>query len=133
MTKGRAINDPKEYHGRQRRYLENETTWFLAETGHLATDFIKAQAQGLFSETPDEWTTIYARFADVAKPSAATTKNFDDYKQIVVVKPTIDYIRPGTKIVAMGNTWLVTNPANISGGDGQSIIQRCKAAWNHLP
>lgn len=132
MTKGRAINDPKEYHGRQRRYLENETTWFLAETGHLATDFIKAQAQGLFSETPDEWTTIYARFADVAKPSAATTKNFDDYKQIVVVKPTIDYIRPGTKIVAMGNTWLVTNPANISGGDGQSIIQRCKAAWNHL-
>lgn len=132
MTKGRAINDPKEYHGRQRRYLENETTWFLAETGHLATDFVKGYAQGLFSDSPDEWTTIYARFADVAKPSAATTKNFDDYKQIVVVRPTIDYIRPGTKIAAMGNTWLVTNPANISGGDGQSIIQRCKATWNHL-
>lgn len=40
------------------------------------------------------------------------------------------YIKRGSKLITMGNTWLVTNPMNMSEG-GKAVIQRCNATWRY--
>lgn len=125
-------NQPGEYGDRERRFFERQTVRFAQDKAKYASDYFKAMAQGIMPDAPFEWTEIKLRMADAVRPSASITRNFDDYKNILIAEPPIDYVRPGTKIECMGNTWLAVNPANISSPIGNGIVRRCNAVWNYL-
>lgn len=125
-------NTPPQYSGRQRQYFSPETRTFTQQMAKYSSDFVEAQMQGIDPENPYEYQTRLIRMADIVKPTAAIQRNFDDYKTILVADRDIEYIMPGSKIVTMGNTWLVVNPVNVSGSDGEAVVRRCNAVWNFL-
>ena len=125
-------NNPSRYADRQRQYFDPETRRFIQEKAKYSSDFVTVQVQGLYDDDPTAWGTYRLRFADVVRPSSAIQRHFDDYKQFLFESAKIEYVRPGTKIVTMGNTWLVTNPANVSGASGSGLCRRCNAVWNYL-
>lgn len=125
-------NAPVQYNGRQRQYFGDETRTFTQMMAQYSSDFVEAQMQGIDPENPLEYQTRFIRMADVVKPTAAIQRRFDDYKMLLVADRDIDYLMPGSKVVAMGSTWLVVNPLNVSGSDGMSLVRRCNAVWNHL-
>lgn len=125
-------NTPTQYSGRQHQYFSPETRTFTQQMAQYSSDFVEAQMQGIDPENPYAYQTRLIRMADIVKPTAAIQRNFDDYKTILVADRDIEYIVPGSKIVTMGNTWLVVNPLNISGSDGCAVVRRCNAVWNFL-
>lgn len=127
-----VTNVPPQYATRQRQYFDPETRLFTEKKARYSSDFVVAQVQGLDPDDMTAWGTYRMRFAEVVRPSSAIQRHFDDYKQFLFESREIEYVRPGTKIITMGNTWLVTNPANISGASGSGICRRCNAVWNYL-
>lgn len=127
-----AANTPQQYEQRRRQYFGSETSLFVEKYAKYASDFVKALAQGLNKDDPTLWETVYLRFSDIGRATATTTKLSDDYKRILIANRKADYIRPGTKFVTMGSTWLAINPNNMSGVGAGGIVQRCNAVWNHL-
>ena len=125
-------NTPTQYNGRQHQYFSPETRTFTQMIAQYSSDFVEAQMQGIDPDNPYEYQTRMIRMADIVKPTAAIQRNFDDYKTILVADRDIEYIMPGSKIVTMGNTWLVVNPLNVSGSDGCAVVRRCNAVWNFL-
>ena len=121
---------PQQYEDRQFEYFSDATHLHREQMLPYASDFMEAKIQNW--DMGGAWETVYIRMADVVNPSAAINRNLDEYKLIMAQDPSISYLRPGTKIEAMGSTWLVMNPDNISGGDGVAIARQCKAVWNHL-
>ena len=125
-------NNPSQYNDRQLQYFDPESRQFIQEKIRYASDFVVAQVQGIDDSNPSAWGIYGMRMANVVRPSSAIQRHFDDYKQFLFESRKIEYVRPGTKIVAMGSTWLVTNPDNVSGASGSGICRRCNAVWNHL-
>ena len=125
-------NTPGQYATRKRQWYDPETRKFTQQMARYSSDFVEAQVQGLDQNAPTAWGTYRMRFADVVHPTSAIQRNFDDYKQFLFESPRIEYVPIGAKIVTMGSTWLVTNPANISGASGSGIARRCNSVWNHL-
>lgn len=125
-------NNPTQYANRKFQYFDPATRQFTQKVAQYSSDFVEAQVQGLYDSDPTAWGTYRMRFADVVRPSSAIQRHFDDYKQFLFESAKIEYVRPGTKIVTMGNTWLVTNPANVSGASGSGLCRRCNAVWNYL-
>lgn len=126
-----ANNMPAQYSGKQRQYFSPETRTFTQEMAKYASDFVEAQVQGLDPNDRLAWQTRLLRMADIVKPTAAIQRRFDDYKTILFADRDIEYLTLGSKLVAMGSTWIAFNPVNISGGDGVSVVRRCNAVWNH--
>ena len=122
-------NEPIQYNGKQRQYFSPETRTFTQKYAKYSSDFVEAQIQGIDPNNPFDFQTRYIRMADIVKPTAAIQRGFDDYKMIIVADRDIEYITPGSKIVACGSTWIVFNPLNISGSDGATVIRRCNAVW----
>lgn len=125
-------NEPTQYAGRQRQYFSPESRTFTQAYAQYSSDYIEARMQGIDREDPYAWQTRLIRMADIVKPTAAIQRNFDDYKMILVADRDIEYVMPGSKIEAMGSTWIVVNPMNVSGSDGSAVIRRCNAVWNYL-
>ena len=125
-------NTPMQYAGKQRQYFSPETRTFTNMVARYSADFVEAQVQGLDPENPFDWQTRSLRMADIVRPSAAILRRADNYKIVLFADRDIEYVMPGSKIVTMGSTWIVTNPFNISGSDGAAIVQRCNAVWNFL-
>jgi len=125
-------NEPTQYAGKQHQYFSPESRTFTQMFAKYSSDFVEAQMQGLDPSDPYAYQTRMIRFADIVKPTAAIQRNFDDYKMILVADRDIEYIMPGSKIQALGCTWLVFNPLNGSGSDGCAVIRRCNAVWNFL-
>lgn len=125
-------NAPHQYASRQTQYFGPETNAFAEKYAKYASDYMKAQIQGLSDGSLDTWETVYLRMADIGRPTSTTTKLTDDYKRVLIPGRPIDYLRPGTKIVTMGSTWLAINPNNISGVGAGGIVQRCNTVWNYL-
>lgn len=125
-------NTPTQYNGRQHQYFSPETRTFTQQMAQYSSDFVEARMQGIDPENPLNYQTRLIRMADVVRPSAAIQRHFDDYKMILVADRDIEYIMPGSKIEAMGSTWLTVNPMNVSGSDGAALVRRCNAVWNHL-
>lgn len=123
-------NSPAQYRDRQKQYFDPETREFTRQIAKYSSDFVEARVQGLDPDDFYGWGTYRMRFADVVRPSSAIQRHFDDYKMVLFESPKIEYIRPGTKIVTMGSTWLATNPVNVSGASGSGVIRRCNAVWN---
>lgn len=126
-----ANNAPAEYADREKQYFARQSQQFVTEKAKYSSNYFEAQAQGLLG-SPGEWHRVKMRLADVVKPSSAMMKKIDDYKNILIAEPAVDYVRPGTKFVTMGNTWIATNPANVSSPIGHGIVQRCNALWHYL-
>lgn len=124
-------NAPGQYADRQRQYFMPETRRFQRNAARMASDFFRARVQGVFGG-PQEWTECGIRLANVVRPSSAIQRNFDDYKQYLFASERVCYVRPGTKIEAMGSTWLVVNPDNISGSGSTGICRRCNTTWRFL-
>lgn len=125
-------NDPIQYQGRKKQYFAGETELFTQEYAKYAGNFFEAEAQGLDTKDPARWQKIKIRMANVVRPSSAITRQFDDYKNILMENPKLGYLASGTKIKTMGSTWLVTNPDNLSSVTGSGIIERCNAVWRFL-
>ena len=125
-------NAPNRYETRQKQFYDRETTSFIEQYARYASDFFQAMAQGLNRDDPKLWETVYMRMADVGRAMATSAKLTDDYKRVLIANRSLDYIRPGTKFVTMGNTWLAINPNNISGVGAGGLVQRCNAVWNYL-
>lgn len=130
LRKDYVDRSPQQYEDRQFEYFADATHLHRDQMLPYASDFIEARIQNW--DRNGIWETVYIRMADVVNPSAAINRNLDEYKIVMARDPSICYLRPGTKIEAMGSTWLVMNPDNISGGDGVAIVRQCKAVWNHL-
>ena len=126
-----AVNTPAQYDNRQRQYFDPETRAFTQKVAQYSSDFVVAQVQGIDESNPTAWGTYRLRFADVVRPTAAIQRHYDDYKQFLFESKQIEYVRPGTKIVTMGSTWLVINPQNVSGSSGSGLVRRCNAIWNY--
>mgnify|MGYP001625190249 FL=1 len=127
-----AQNRPRQYRSRQKQYYERNTTAFFEQNAQYASDFFKAEVQGLDPHDFRAWSTQYIRLADIVNPSAGSSKQFDDIKSVLFASAEIDYVPRGAKIVTAGSTWLVTNPQNISSPTAEVIAERCNAVWNHL-
>ena len=127
-----STNQPAQYADKQTQYFSPETKTFIQNQAKYASDYMKAEVQGLDPQNPYSWQTRCLRMSDVVKPSAAILRKTDNYKLVLFADREIEYLPPGSKIKTMGNVWLVTNPFNISGADGAGIVQRCNATWNYL-
>lgn len=124
-------NDPVQYEDRQTEYYEPETRVFIEKYAKYSSDYVIADVQGLNPAEPFEYTQIHLRFADIIRPSASMSRNFDSYKIVQVAERQYSYLRKGAKVNTMGSTWFVTNPVNLSGG-GTAIVQKCDAVWHYL-
>lgn len=125
-------NTPEQYAGRQEQYYETETSTFVEEIAKYSTDYVLAQVQGLDPGDPWKYTEVYLRMTDMGYPTITSSRKQDDYKMVLIADRRVDYLRPGAKIKAMGSTWLVINPNNVSGVGAGGEVQRCNAVWNHL-
>jgi len=122
---------PKQYKDRHYEYFNDETRTFINEIAKYSNDYVDAEVQGLNPELPYEYTKVHLRFANIVKSSGASSTNFDNYKNVLMVERQYGYFRRGAKIKTMGNTWLVINPQDSADG-GTAVIQRCDAVWNYL-
>lgn len=125
-------NAPGQYNDRQHQYFSAETRTFTQQMARYSSDYIQARVQGLDPQNPYSWQERTIRMADIVKPTAAIQRDFDDYKMILFADRDIEYIMQGAKIEAMGSTWIVYNPLNVSGSDGEAVVRRCNAVWNFL-
>lgn len=122
-------NTPIQYATRQKQYLADRNKRFVANRAYLATDYFEAQVQGL-TENFYDFITTGIRLANITSPSASSTKKTDDFKQVLMVDRSIDYLPIGAKINTGGNTWLVINPSNLSTALTTSVVARCNATYN---
>lgn len=127
-----ASNRPKAYSDRKNPYFADATGRFIAEYARFATNHTAARMQGLNNADFYAWSEQLLRLADVNKRGGAIDRPTDGYKEFLVEAHEIEYVPEGAKVETMGSTWLVTNPANISGAVGSGIMRRCNATWNHL-
>ena len=125
-------NTPSRYSDRQYQYYADENRWYTERMAKYSTDYVVAEAQGLNPENPFEYTTVHMRIANIIRAASAISFTYDNFKMIEIAERQYSYIRKGSKVKTMGNTWLVINPDNMSGVQGKCVIQRCDAVWNHL-
>lgn len=126
---GRAAAEPVQYAGRGKRYFADRSRAFGAVMAKYAADFVLAKVQGLDPASPTAWVETRIRAAELIRPTASLTRDFDDYKQIYFADERITYLQPGTKLQFLGSTWLATNPSNLSNGMSAGVVQRCNAVW----
>ena len=125
-------NAPSQHMSHKKDYYKNESLEFVDRFAKYSSDFVEAEMQMLGEDGTCEWKSVNLRIADMVRPSASATKNFDDFKTILIADKAIDYIRQGTKFVTMGSTWLAVNPMNISNAATTAVIRRCNAEWRYL-
>ena len=125
-------NAPAQYSDRKHQYYADETRLFVEQYDRFSSDYVDAMVQGLNPGDPYGYTKVHLRLSNVITSTSAVNEVYDNYKRIEIAEKQYAYIRRGAKVVTMGNTWLVTNPNNMSGITGQAVIQRCDATWNHL-
>lgn len=126
-----GTKQPTQYADRGYEYFADATQLHREQMLQYASDFFPgAMVQNW--DRGGALENVPLRMANVINPTAAINRALDEYKMVIPEDPTINYLRPGTKIECMGSTWLVVNPDNISGGEGVTIARQCKAVWNHL-
>lgn len=126
-------NDPTpQYGSKQFPYYGNPSRIFTEDYAQYAANYFEAQVQGLNPDDPLEWQTQYIRMADSVSLNSRAEKMNDDWKKVLIANRSITYIPPGAKFVCMGNTWLATNPQNMTGETATAMVRRCNAVWNFL-
>ena len=121
-------NAPSQYASKQRMYMAERNRLFAQKRAYLPTDYVNADVQGLTKNFYD-YTNLNIRLADIVNESP-TSKKKDDFKNILFPDMAIDYFPIGAKVITMGNTWIATNPSNMSDANSGGIIARCNASYN---
>lgn len=120
------------YTGRQRPYFSMPQNRMAYLYGQYADNCYAAQMQGY---DPDDFYTYYPvkiRCEDVSREATGTNLS-DDVKGMVVYYPEgVNYVPIGAHVEFAKNTWLVTNPANVSAILMEAIIRRCNAVYRRL-
>lgn len=127
-----ARNADGVYTGRQRPYFAMPQNRMAYLYGEYADNCYAAQMQGY---DPDDFYTYYPvkiRCEDVSREATGTNLS-DDVKGMVVYYPEgVNYVPIGAHVEFAKNTWLVTNPANVSAILTEAIIRRCNAVYRRL-
>lgn len=124
------MNTPKEYKDRQREVYGLKTRDYVKDRAKYSNDYVLAEVQGLIPDDFFEYVSTYIRLSNVVSQTASSPRNTDDYKLILFQEPAIDYFPIGAKLKTMGNTWICTNPSNLSSTHTTAIVQRCNASYN---
>lgn len=132
ISKAVPKNQPPQYEGRKKRYFENETAEFTKLYARYSSDFIEAYAEGLDPADPKGWGKYMIRMADAVSLIKIPGSKNDDIKIVMFSDTSVNYIPPGSKIKAMGSTWITVNSNNISGAFASAIVRKCNAVWNYL-
>lgn len=132
QTVHRQTNAPAEYGGKIASGYAAATGMFRGKIAKYASDVYHARVQGLDPDNFFAWSVRDIRMADVINPSASIQKQMDNVKNVLFTDGRIEYLPRGAKIEAAGNTWLVTNPQNISSVGATATVERCRAVWNFL-
>lgn len=122
-------NAPSQYGSRQKQYFSERTRAYTDNRSYLASDYVKAQVQGLLEDFY-EYVETHIRLSDIVSPSASISKRVDDFKEVLIPDKSISYIPIGARIETMGNTWIVINPSNISSVTAKTVVGRCNASYN---
>lgn len=125
-------NTPAQYGDRKHQYLADRRRLYDEQRDYLATDYVKARAQGLNPDDFFEWRETEIRLSDVSTQSvtAFDSKQYDDFKEILFRSRAIDYIPVGAYVETMGSIWMVVNPGNMSSATTNAVIARCRAHWS---
>ncbi len=122
-------NKPVQYADRERQYMAGRTRQFPAVRAKFSTDYVKARVQGISKTDFFKWYRTHVRLSDMHS-MPTTTQQTDDTKIVLFDEPKIDYFPIGAKLETMGNTWICTNPSNLSGTLTTAVIRRCNVSYN---
>lgn len=127
-----ARNADGVYTGRQRPYFSMPQNRMAYLYGEYADNCYAAQMQGYDSDDFYTYYPVKIRCEDVSREATGTNLS-DDVKGMVVYYPEgVNYVPIGAHVEFAKNTWLVTNPANISAILTEAIIRRCNAVYRRL-
>lgn len=119
------------YAGRMREYFESPTTAFVWKNAKYASNYYKAQVQGVIPGDFDTERGAYIRSMDIVEQTTGA-KMPNDYQCIYFQDTRIKGLYTGAKVKYAGNTWLAISPFNIADPLMQSVVRRCNAVWKHL-
>lgn len=122
-------NMPLQYADRQKQYMAKRSRQFVSERAKYASDYVKAEVQGIAKDDFYRYFKTYVRLSDM-HTSPTATQQTDDTKNVLFDEPKIDYFPIGAKLKTMGSTWICTNPANLSGALTTAVIRRCNVSYN---
>lgn len=118
--------------GRRTPVFSNTQNALAALYGDLAGNCYDAQMQGYDPADFYRFWPVKLRCEDRSREATGTNLS-DDVKSIVVYWPEgVDYVPIGAHVTFAGNTWLVTNPANMSSILSDVIVRRCNLVYSTL-
>ena len=126
-----GVNGRNGYAGRMREYFEGPTTDFVWQNAKYASNYYKAQVQGVIPGDFDTERGAYIRSMDIVEQTTGA-KMPNDYQCIYFQDTRIKGLYTGAKVKYAGNTWLAISPFNIADPLMQSVVRRCNAVWKHL-
>ena len=122
---------PYKYTGKQHEYFESPTTAFIFENAQYASNYFKAQVQGIMPGAFELERGAYIRSMDIVEQTTGT-KMPNDYQAVYFQDTRIRGLYTGAKVKYAGNTWLAISPFNVSDPLSSAVIRRCNAVWKHL-
>lgn len=126
-----VASGPNKYTGKQFEYFELPTSAHIWENAQYASNYFKAQVQGIIPGTFETERGAYIRCMDIVEQTTGA-KMPNDYQSIYFQDTRIKGLYTGAKVKFAGNTWLAISPFNISDPMSSSVIRRCNAIWKHL-
>lgn len=122
-------NMPLQYKDREKQYMAKRSRQFVSERAKYASDYVKAEVQGIAKDDFYRYFKTYVRLSDM-HTSPTVTQQTDDTKNVLFDEPKIDYFPLGAKLKTMGSTWICTNPSNLSSALTNAVIRRCNVSYN---
>lgn len=126
-----GVNGVNKYTGKQHEYFEEPTSAFVWDNAQYASNYFKAQVQGVIPGDFETERGAYIRSMDIVEQTTGS-KMPNDYQTVYFQDTRIKGLYTGAKVKYGGNTWLAISPFNISDPMMQSVIRRCNAIWKHL-
>ena len=126
-----GVDGENKYTGRQFEYFESPTSTFIFENAKYASNYFKAQVQGIIPGTFETERGAYIRSMDIVEQTTGA-KMPNDYQSIYFQDTRIKGLYTGAKVKYAGNTWLAISPFNIADPMSSAVIRRCNAVWKHL-
>ena len=126
-----VASGPNKYTGKQFEYFELPTSAHIWENAQYASNYFKAQVQGIIPGTFETERGAYIRSMDIVEQTTGA-KMPNDYQTIYFQDTRIKGLYTGAKVKFAGNTWLAISPFNVADPLMQSVIRRCNAVWKHL-
>ena len=118
--------------GRMKPYFSDSQNIIAARYGEYADNCYDGRMQGWDRSDFYAWWPVKLRCMDVSRETTGTNLS-DDIKSMVIFYPEgVNYIPIGAHVEFASNTWIVTNPANMSSILSESIIRRCNAVYKRL-